>query len=612
MTVYGKISHSSRTIKPPSSGGSQVSETSVPPSDSSCTSVSPEVDPATQPIRKRISPWRRRVLTAPIEIATGDNTEIGERPTIHGKYFFADGQKLWIRGVTYGAFLAGQDGLEYQDTDQIERDFAQMAASGINTVRIPHTTPPRHLLDIAWRNDLRVMVGLSAEQYAGYLIDRANAPDIQSVIRERVRSVAGHPALLCYGLGNEIQAPVARWIGRRRLEKFLERMYDVVKSEDPDGLVTYVNYPSTEYLSLPFLDFYCFNVYLETRERLSSYLGRLQNLAGDKPLVMGELGLDSMRNGEAKQAEVLDWQVRTSFAEGCAGTFVFAWTDEWYRGTERVEDWEFGVVRADRSPKPALASIRRAFSEIPFVAKRKWPKASVVVCTYNGAKTLESCLESLARLDYPDYEVIVVNDGSHDESAAIASRFDVQLITTKNMGLSSARNTGAHAATGEIVAYMDDDAWADPHWLKYMVDSFESGSDAAVGGPNIPPGDGNVVADSVENAPGGPVHVLISDREAEHVPGCNMAFRREALLEIGGFDTQFRTAGDDVDICWRILERGWTIGFNPGAVVTHHRRKSIRTYWRQQWGYGKAEAQLEKKWPEKYNSAGHVSWSGRL
>ena len=131
-----------------------------------------------------------------------------------------------------------------------------------------------------------------------------------------MRSVAGHPALLCYALGNEIPATLARWLGRRRIERFLERLYRAVKAEDPEGLVTYVNYPTTEYLQLPFLDLLAFNVYLESRQRLEAYIARLQNIAGDRPLLMSEVGLDAMRNGEARQAEVLDWQIRTSFTVG--------------------------------------------------------------------------------------------------------------------------------------------------------------------------------------------------------------------------------------------------------------------------------------------------------
>jgi len=105
---------------------------------------------------------------------------------------------------------------------------------------------------------------------------------------------------------------------------------------------------------------------------------------------------------------------------------------------------------------------------------------------------------------------------------------------------------------------------------------------------------------------------MFNDQKAEHIPVCNMAFRREVLAALGGFDTQFRIAGDDVDVCWRIQERDWSIGFSPSALVWHHRRNSIRAYWRQQVGYGKAEALLERKWPCKYNLLGHAKWSGRI
>jgi hypothetical protein len=91
-----------------------------------------------------------------------------------------------------------------------------------------------------------------------------------------------------------------------------------------------------------------------------------------------------------------------------------------------------------------------------------------------------------------------------------------------------------------------------------------------------------------------------------------MSFRREVLLEVGGFDPVYRAAGDDVDICWRIQQTGRTIGFHPAAVVWHHRRNSVKAYWRQQKGYGKAEALLEAKWPEKYNGVGHLTWAGRI
>ena len=127
----------------------------------------------------------------------------------------------------------------------------------------------------------------------------------------------------------------------------------------------------------------------------------------------------------------------------------------------------------------------------------------------------------------------------------------------------------------------------------------------------MPPND-SLVAQCVAHASSGPVHVLLTSQEAEYIPGCNMAFRKVALKSIGGFDPQFHVAGDDVDVCWRLQQAGWTLGFCPAAVVWHHRRNSVRAYWKQQSGYGKAEAMLERKWPEKYTVAGQARWSGRV
>ena len=530
--------------------------------------------------------------------------------TVRGKFLWLDDSKLYVRGVTYGTFRP-RDGADYPSHQQVDEDFEVIAAAGFNTVRT-YTVPPRWLLDAAHRHGLFVMVGIPWEQHVAFLEESRRCDAIEERVREGVRSCAGHPAVLACTVGNEIPASIVRWHGRRRIERFLERLYRAAKDEDPTGLVTYVNFPTTEYLELPFLDFCAFNVYLESEERLEAYLARLQILADEKPLLMAEIGLDSRANGEEVQAESLCWQLRSAFRAGCAGATVFAWTDEWHRGGFDVEDWDFGLVRRDRSPKPALRAVSDTLADVPLPPGDRWPRCSVVVCSHNGARTIGECLAAATALDYPDYEVIVIDDGSTDETVELARGHGVPVISTSNRGLSSARNAGAWAATGEIVAYCDDDTAPDPHWLTYLATTYLHTEHVAVGGPNIaPPGDG-VVADCVANAPGNAIHVLLSDTVAEHIPGCNSSFRREALLEIGGFDPQFRIAGDDVDLCWRLLDRGWTIGFNPAAMVWHHRRGSIWGFWRQQRGYGRAEAMLERKWPEKYNTAGHVSWAGRV
>jgi hypothetical protein len=105
---------------------------------------------------------------------------------------------------------------------------------------------------------------------------------------------------------------------------------------------------------------------------------------------------------------------------------------------------------------------------------------------------------------------------------------------------------------------------------------------------------------------------MLSDRVAEHIPGCNMAFYKWALEEIGGFDPIFCKAGDDVDICWRLQQQGYRIGFSPSAFVWHYRRSTVRAYLRQQKGYGEAEALLVRRHPEYFNAMGGSMWQGRI
>ena len=268
---------------------------------------------------------------------------------------------------------------------------------------------------------------------------------------------------------------------------------------------------------------------------------------------------------------------------GLAGTFIFAWTDEWFTDGLEVSDWAFGIVTRERRPKLSFSALQQLWRdpkrprvELPPPAQ-SWPRVSVIVCAHNGAPTLRSCLKSLEQLAYPDYEVILVDDGSTDATPEIALEFaSVQTLRQPvNWGLSAARNLGVAAASGTVIAFTDADCLVDGDWLLFLVRTLLAGDFAAVGGPNLSPPAAHWIQAVVAAAPGAPSHVLLSDTEAEHVPGCNMAFYRWALTATGGFDPEFRQAGDDVDLCWRLLQRGYTIGFSPAAMVWHHRRFAV-------------------------------------
>jgi O-antigen biosynthesis protein len=541
------------------------------------------------------------------------------RVRVDGKQFAVGDERFHFRGVTYGTFEPREDGHRFPELNRVKRDFESMRDASFSVVRT-YTAPPEDVLGLAADWELRVLAGAYWPDWR-YLVGasrravRAVAREARREVGRTARRLAGNEQVLGIVLGNEVPADVVRWVGTGTISSLLAELCGVVREEDPEALVTYANYPTAEYLPLEELDFLTFNVFLENREDFRAYLTRLHTLAGDRPLVLGEVGLDAgtTPEGERRQAEVLGEQLETATERGVAGTCVFSWTDDWWVGDARVEGWHFGLTRADRSPRPALEAVARRNRTTVADLREEWESVSVVICAYNAAETLAECLRHTCRLDYPNLEILVVDDGSTDATAEIARRFPrARLVTIEHAGLSVARNEGLRAATGSLVAYLDSDAYPSPEWLYYLVLGFDRRTVGGVGGPNIPPLDDSLAAQVVARSPGGPVHVLVADDRAEHVPGCNMAFWRHVLDEVGGFDPVYTAAGDDVDICWKVLDRRWEIGFHPAALVWHHRRPGLRRYLRQQRGYGRAEALVEVRHPDRFNAVGTAKWRGRI
>ena len=543
---------------------------------------------------------------------TPDSLDGDGRPRVEGKFVFLGAEKFFFRGVTYGAFPPNRHGHQFPESADVAKDFALMRRAGINTV-LTYTVPPLSVLDQARGHGLRVIVTIPWMEYVCFLDRSATRREIRREVRAAIASCHRHPAVSMFCIGKEIPPAIVRWHGPKKVEQFIRELCHAAKDEDPTALVTYTNFPTTEHLELPFVDVSTFNVYLHRRRDFCVYLSRLQHLAGERPLVLTEFGMCSFRHGRDGQAQFIDWQIEEAFDHGLAGAVIFGWTDPFFQDGCLIEEWGFGLVDAARRPKPSYDVARRRFTtSVPFPPDRRAPKISVVVATYNSARTLDDCLGSLLKLKHGNYEVIVVNDGSTDDSEAIIRRYPFRSITTSNMGVSTARNAGWKAAKGEIIAYIDSDARADPDWLSYLDATFLESDVVGVGGPNLVPPEDPWVAKCVYRSPGGPTQVMLDDQSAEHIPGCNMAFRKWALEEIGGFDPIFTKAADDVDICWRLLDLGYRIGFSPSAVVWHHRRPSVKAFWRQQVGYGESEARLERKHPQKFNPWGHTFWAGRI
>ncbi len=532
------------------------------------------------------------------------------------KFFLEGDRKFFVKGVTYGPFKPDAEGNYLGRSAQVDSDLALMRKAGLNTVRIYHP-PPGWFLDRCADAGMRVMVTLPWEKHIEFLHERSIRKQIAETVRTAVGAHAGHPAIFGYLVGNEISSTMARWLGARRVIEFVEELIRLGRAIDPDALFSYATYPPTEYLLPQNADFSCFNVYLHNQRDFERYLLRLQNLTGEHPLILGEFGMDTIRHSQDEQAEMLGWHIDSVVRCGLAGTIFFTWTDEWFTGGQEITDWAFGIVTREREPKKAFYTLEeklgRNHSALPHRPLPRAPFVSVIVCSYNGGRTLAACLDSLGKLNYPEYEVILVDDGSTDDTAYIAAQYStVRYIHQSNHGLSHARNTGAAAARGEVFAYTDSDCMVDPDWLYYLISTLVNGDYAGVGGPNVTPLAQNWIQACVAAAPGGPSHVLLTDTIAEHIPGCNMAFYRWAFEGVGGFDPEYHKAGDDVDFCWRIQQAGWVIAFSPTAIVWHYRRFTLRAFLKQQDGYGEAESLLRFKHLIFFGPTGSAKWRGQI
>jgi glycogen(starch) synthase len=210
------------------------------------------------------------------------------------------------------------------------------------------------------------------------------------------------------------------------------------------------------------------------------------------------------------------------------------------------------------------------------------PKISIVVNTYNRGASLRVTLASLRQLDYPNFEVVVVNGPSTDDTATVlaAHAGEIKAAACEQRNLSMSRNIGVALAAGAIVAFIDDDAYPDPAWLDRLAEAYADDEVAGAGGP-------------VYDHTGAALQTkyLISNRIGQSTPllepnpgawlnvpgsnafptllGTNSSFRRDRLVAIGGFDEEFEFFLDETDVCARIVDAGYVIRQLDDGFVYH-------------------------------------------
>ncbi len=219
---------------------------------------------------------------------------------------------------------------------------------------------------------------------------------------------------------------------------------------------------------------------------------------------------------------------------------------------------------------------------------------SIVIPAYNAEKTIRSLLDSLMVLDYPEYEIIVVNDGSVDATKEIVERYSVRLIDQEHSGASAARDAGLRAARGEIVAYVDSDVKVDCDWLRNLILPFKESGVAATTGQTIFLRNDKctswVRSLDIErrNARRGEYTRLAN--------GPNSAFRRDVLLEVGGFDPRWYHA-EDTEVSYRIWQKGYRIRYVLEAIVHHAPEDDWRDFIRKRYRDARAFVRILSKYP---------------
>ncbi len=209
---------------------------------------------------------------------------------------------------------------------------------------------------------------------------------------------------------------------------------------------------------------------------------------------------------------------------------------------------------------------------------------SVVINTFNRCASLERTLRSLEWLDYPNFEVIVVNGPSTDGTEELLDRYAgrIKRAHCPNRNLSESRNIGIRMACGEVVAFIDDDAYPDPGWLDHLARAFDWEEVAAAGGPVVGHTGfwyqvwhsradrfGNFWTDFQPCV--NPTLLLAAPGSFQftYTIGTNSAFRRQVLVQLGGFDEQFEYYLDETDLCCRITDAGYIVQALDDGFVYH-------------------------------------------
>lgn len=231
-----------------------------------------------------------------------------------------------------------------------------------------------------------------------------------------------------------------------------------------------------------------------------------------------------------------------------------------------------------------------------------YPSVSIIIPVKEKDGYLEECISVCQQLDYLDYEIIILPDKKFQWEGAQ----EIKIIPTGNISPPEKRDIGIANARGEIIAFLDSDAFPLSHWLKYGMRYFGDSKIGAVGGPaTTPPSDnlwqrasGTIFSSFIVGGNCKFRYIPMPHREVEDYPSCNLLVRKSVLEEIEGFNTRFYP-GDDTLLCFKITQNAKKkIIYDPDVIVFHHRRPLFFKHFRQLAGYALHRGYFVRKFPQ--------------
>lgn len=225
------------------------------------------------------------------------------------------------------------------------------------------------------------------------------------------------------------------------------------------------------------------------------------------------------------------------------------------------------------------------------------PLVSIIIITSNRPFLLCHCLEHVFAQPYQRKEVVVVDSSSDDASEQVVADYP-NVVAVRLRGqrhnMPQARNAGIAIATGELLAFIDDDSMVQPTWLDALVEVYTDETVGAAGGRVIampePYANQQQGQPQLSVLPSGRVIArdagLVSTEpcDVDHLIGCNMSFRRQALQQVGSFDVSYTLTNlrEETDMCVRVKRAGWRIRFVPSIAVLHFSARSLQPYFLEQ------------------------------